>query len=69
MGGRNEQALMQGNRSINNVISKRTVAKAHSVQEPPANMVDVNEADSNTDTCCLGQNFIPLFYTNRSVDI
>ena len=69
MGGRNEEAQTRGNRSVNNVISKLTVAKAHAVHEPPENMVAVNEADSNADTCCLGQNFTPLSYTNRSADV
>ena len=64
MGGRNEQAQARGN-----VISKRRVAKAHAVHEPPENMIAVNEADSNADMCCLGQNFIPLSYTNRSADV
>ena len=69
MGGRNEQAHARSNRSINNIISKRMVAKAHSVHEPAENTVAVNEADSNADTCCLGQNFLPLSYTNRSADV
>ena len=32
-------------------------------------MVAVNEADSNADNCCLGQNFVPLSYTNWSADV
>ena len=69
MGGRNEQANNRGNRSIKNVVPKRTIAKAHTVHEPPENTVAVNEADSNANTFCLGQNFIPLSYTNRSADV
>ena len=29
----------------------------------------MNESDTNADTCCLGRNFIPLSYTNRSADV
>ena len=36
---------------------------------PPANVTAMNEADSNADTCCLGTNFIPLHYTNRTADV
>lgn len=28
-----------------------------------------NEADTNADTCCLGQNFLILHYTNRVADV
>ena len=73
MGGRNEQASLRSHnpngRNISNVITKRRVGRAHSVPEPAPNTVGQNEADTNADTCCLGQNFIPLHYTNRTADV
>ena len=42
---------------------------ASTMPEPAPNTVAVNEADSNADTCCLGKNFIPLQYTNKSADV
>ena len=69
MGGRNEQAQMRGNRSVNNIITRRTVSKAHRVKELAPNTTAKNEADSNANTCCLGQNFIPLSYTNLSANV
>lgn len=48
----------------------RRIAKASSkVKEPAAGTVALNETDSNADTCCLGQNFIVLSYTNRTADV
>ena len=29
----------------------------------------LNESDTNADTCCLGQNFAILAYTNRTADV
>ena len=73
MGGRNEQASLRSHnpngRNVSNVITKRRVGRAHSVPEPAPNTVGQNEADSNADTCCLGQNFIPLHYTNCTADV
>jgi hypothetical protein len=37
--------------------------------EPSPNTPGVNECDTNADTCCLGQNFIVLNYTNRTADV
>lgn len=43
--------------------------KTNKPQEPLPNTVAANEADSNADTCCLGQNFVVLQYTNRVADV
>ena len=73
MGSRNEQANLRSwntnNRGISNVITKRRIGCAKAVSEPDPNTRAQNEADTNADTCCLGQNFIPLYYTNRSADV
>ena len=73
MGGRNEQASLRSHnpngRNVSNVITKRRVGRAHSVPEPSPNTVRRNEADTNADMCCLGQNFIPLHYTNRTANV
>jgi hypothetical protein len=37
--------------------------------EPGPNTHATNECDTNADTCCLGQNFIILHYTNRTADV
>ena len=37
--------------------------------EPLVNILAQNEADMNADTCCLGQNIIPIAYTNRSANV
>ena len=68
MGGQNEQAYLRSHndRQIRNFLSKQRIGKANSVPEPPADNVVMNEADINADTCCLGPNFIPLAYNNRS---
>ena len=62
MGGRNEQANLRSrntnNRGISNVITKRRIGDPNTRAQ--------NKADTNADTCCLGQNFTPLHYTNRS---
>ena len=72
MGGRNEQASLRSrnpNRHIQNVITKRRIGKAKASPEPAPNTVAANEADTNADTCCLGTNFIPILYTNRTADV
>ena len=76
MGGRNAQAQQRSRENgprggrISNVISKRTISQFGSkMPEPAPNTVASNEADTNADTCCLGKNFIPLAYTNRSADV
>ena len=51
------------------MITKRRVGRAHSVLEPAPNTMGQNKADTNADICCLGQNFIPLYYTNCTADI
>ena len=71
MGGRNDQQRSKSrNPNINNVITKRTLSQTISkMPESAPNTVAQNEADSNADTCCLGRNFIPLSYTNKSADV
>ena len=73
MGGHNEQADLRSHntngRGISYVITRRGVGRAMAVTEPDVNTSAQNEADTNADTCCLGQNFIPLYYTNRSADV
>ena len=65
-GGRNAQALKSRNpsnqgRRIENVITKRRIGKYNiQIKEPLPNTVADNEVDTNTDTCCLGMNFILL---------
>ena len=58
-GGLNEQASSRSRngRQIRNVLSNQIIGKAQAVPEPPS-------ADTNSDTCCLGTNFISLAYTN-----
>ena len=72
MGGWNEQASISSRNSIRVV---RTVRKIHKNQHAPtfeetsSNTVDNNEVESNADTCYLGQNFVPISYTNQMADI
>ena len=51
----------------------RKISKAKAgdpkVQEPRPGTIGVNESDTNADTCCLGQNFIPLSYTQRMAEV
>ena len=47
----------------------RRVGCAKEVTVPAPNTTGSNEADTNTDTCCPGQNFIPIVYTNWSEDV
>ena len=50
--------------------SARHVRSTHSkVLEPTANTSAANEANMNADTCCLGTNFIPIGFTNRTADV
>ena len=37
--------------------------------EPEVGTCGENESDTNTNTCYLGTNFIPLSYTNRMADV
>ena len=39
------------------------------VTEPAPNTTGSNESYTNADTCCLVQNFIPIAYTNQSLDV
>ena len=69
MGGQNEQAYSRywdKNGEMRNVLSKRRIGKARTVPEPPAKIVAMNEADTNSDTCCLGTSFILFAHMKRS---
>ena len=81
MGGRNEQASIctrnannrnnENYRQASQVKTKRRIGSAtrDGSNEPVENTRGSNEADTNADTCCLGKNFIPLTYTNRTADV
>ena len=73
MGGPNEQAsLISINNNGRNITSMRThirVGRVKSVTEPAPNTTGSNKDDTNVDTCCLVQNFIPIEYKKRSADI
>ena len=45
------------------------IGKAKAVPETSADTVAINDSDTNDDTCCLGTNFIPLVYTNKSANV
>ena len=47
----------------------RRVGRAKAVKEKSHNTTDYNEADTNADKWCLGRNFTPIAYTNRSADL
>jgi len=44
------------------------VMRAHATQVPKAIEASC-EIDSHTDTCCLGTNFIPLYFTGKVYDV
>ena len=51
---------------------RRQIAGAHTdrINDPSeANVTGQCELDNHADTCCLGQNFIPLYYTGKVCDI
>ena len=68
MGGRNEQAFLRSCNDLQtwNVLSKQITREANEVPESHAGTVAIIEVNTNADICCLGNNFIPLAYTNRS---
>ena len=47
----------------------KRVGNAKSVTEPAPSTTGSNEADTNVNTCCLGQNCIPIANTNQLVDV
>jgi hypothetical protein len=72
MGGRNEQASLRSRNS--NICQIRTSTRHIRTSntrniEPPVGQTGHCESDSNADTCCLGQNFIPIHITNRTADV
>ena len=85
MGRRNKQEALRnanwrGNRDTWNIatatstssmwIQQRISSTSTSqVNEPKAGTVGKNELESNTDTYCLGANFIILRYTQRIVGV
>ena len=73
MGGQNEQASLR-NRNTNgsniyNVHTHRRVCRANSVTDPAPNTTGYNEADTNSNTCCLGQKVFPLAHKYWSSDV
>jgi hypothetical protein len=50
-------------------MTRRAAAASANAIEPMHNTTASNECDTNADTCCLGQNFIILNYTNRTADV
>ena len=84
MGGRNSQAslrtrnnashwlasgrgLIEAIRSSNRIIKQQNARINNN--EPVPGTSSKNESDSNADTCCLGDNFIVLSYTNTTADV
>ena len=47
----------------------RRVGCAKVVTEPDPNTTGPNEDDTNSNMCLLGQNCIPISYTNRLADV
>ena len=66
MGGQNEQAYLRirntNGRNISNLHTHRRVGRAKALTETDPNTTSSNEADTNTNMCCLGQNIIPIAY-------
>ena len=73
MGGRNRQIQNRQNNQRNIAsIKVRTIATNNSgerVSEPRPGVQANVEMDSNADTCCLGQNFVVLHYTQRAAEV
>ena len=78
MGGRNEQTNIRSrngnndNRSIRAmkvVIDTQKRYSEENIKHPTAGTVSFNELYSNTDTCCLGSNFIVTEITDRTVEV
>ena len=53
------------------MLSRRikSAYKKHDVDIPLPNVTAPNEADTNADTCCLGQNFVITSYMSRTADV
>ena len=70
MGGRNEQAYLRRRNTnggnISSIYTHRMVGGAKEVTEPDPNTTGSNDANTNTNTCYIGQNFIFIAYTNLS---
>ena len=64
---------MHGQRVVGALnTSKRVIQQQNSrvdYYEPVPGIASQNESDSNTDTYCLGNNFIVLSYTNRAAGV
>ena len=73
MGGQNEQAHFRSRntniRNISNLHTYRRVGHAKAVTKPYPNTTVSDEADTNFNMCSIGKNFIPIAYTNGSVDV
>ena len=70
MGGCNEQAHLRTRR--HNTVQSRFVGVSWTITHmsgPAPNPKALNESNINTNTSCLGRNFILLDYINRSADV
>jgi len=62
----------RGPRSLSKIstFDHRTIGAAHSNQEHIPDIIEANsEIDSHADTCCLGANFMPLYFTGKVCDV
>ena len=73
MGGQNDPAYLRSRntngRNIYSMHTHRRVGHSKSLTDPATNNTVSNEYDTNADTCYIGQNFIPIAYTNWSADV
>ena len=76
MGGRNEQAALRSintDRSVRAVNFKRSNSQvkinSYNIDELEPSVIAVNELNTNTDTCCLGETFTVLRVTSRTTDV
>jgi len=62
----------RGPRSISKISSqpRRSIKAAHSHRTEELTIVEaMTEIDSHADTCCLGTNFVPLYFTGKICDV
>ena len=73
MVGKNWQAYLRSistnGRNIPNTHTHRSFFFTKAESEPAPNTTGSNEAGTNVDTYCLGQNVISISYTNQIVDL
>ena len=76
MEGRNSQSSMRTRlhnncslRAIKVVISTQKRHRKAKISQPEAGAESFNEMNSNSDTCCLGSNFIVIGITERTANV